>query len=116
MDILCGGKATIQASHPADLSKQIFLSFDQSHIIKNVRSQFLAKDIGKEKQITSSHAAKAPTTTAPGPPNGSSAHARKLLPNWQKTRGACWHFQEQMLLQNAHQLGGSAAASLCGNE
>lgn len=53
MDILCGGKASIQASHPADPSEQIFLSFDQSHIIKNVRLQFLAKDFGKEKQIPS---------------------------------------------------------------
>ncbi|KAH6946207.1 hypothetical protein HPB50_012161 [Hyalomma asiaticum] len=53
MDILCGGKACIQASHPADPSEQIFLSFDHSHIIKNVRSQFLSKDFGKEKQITS---------------------------------------------------------------
>ncbi|KAH7953581.1 hypothetical protein HPB49_010341 [Dermacentor silvarum] len=55
MDILCGGKASIQASHPADPSKKIFLSFDQSHIIKNVRSQFLSKDFGKEKQITSKY-------------------------------------------------------------
>ncbi|KAH6939384.1 hypothetical protein HPB50_017744 [Hyalomma asiaticum] len=54
MDILCRGKASIQVSHPADTSEQIFLSFDQSHIIKNVRSQLLAKDFGKEKQITSS--------------------------------------------------------------
>ncbi|KAH7974997.1 hypothetical protein HPB49_022603 [Dermacentor silvarum] len=53
VDILCAGKASIQASHPADPSKEIFLSFDQSHIIKNVRSQFLPKDFGKEKQITS---------------------------------------------------------------
>ncbi|KAK8763588.1 hypothetical protein V5799_015386 [Amblyomma americanum] len=53
MDILCGGKASIQTSHPADPSTELFLSFDQSHIIKNVRSQFLAKDFGKEKHITS---------------------------------------------------------------
>ncbi|KAH7974711.1 hypothetical protein HPB49_018392 [Dermacentor silvarum] len=43
MDTLCGGEADIRAPHPADPSKDIFLAFDQSHIIKNIRSQFLER-------------------------------------------------------------------------
>lgn len=53
MQILSGGEAKTCAPHPADPTKSIFLSFDQSHIIKNVRSQFLAKDMGPEKEISS---------------------------------------------------------------
>lgn len=52
MDIMCNGEAAIRAPHPADSSKEIYLSFDQSHIIKNVRSQFLAKDFGRNKQVS----------------------------------------------------------------
>ncbi|KAH9384431.1 hypothetical protein HPB48_026438 [Haemaphysalis longicornis] len=53
MEVLCDGALHISAPHPADATKTIFLAFDQSHIIKNVRSQFLAKDIGGEKEISS---------------------------------------------------------------
>lgn len=52
MDILCQGKATPSTLHPADNSRKLFLAFDQSHI-KNVRSQFLARDNGGNKQISS---------------------------------------------------------------
>ncbi|KAH7942263.1 hypothetical protein HPB49_022451 [Dermacentor silvarum] len=52
MQILCQGDANITAPQPADSSNSIFLSFDQSHIIKNIRSQFLAKDIGGTKEIS----------------------------------------------------------------
>ncbi|KAH9383111.1 hypothetical protein HPB48_023846 [Haemaphysalis longicornis] len=52
MQILSGGEARTCAPHPAYPTKSIFLSFDQSHIIKNVRSQFLAKDMGGEKKIS----------------------------------------------------------------
>ncbi|KAH7942163.1 hypothetical protein HPB49_021345 [Dermacentor silvarum] len=31
----------------------IFFAFDQSHVIKNVRSQFLAKEFGENKEISS---------------------------------------------------------------
>ncbi|KAL1423488.1 hypothetical protein MTO96_000019 [Rhipicephalus appendiculatus] len=55
MDIMCNGEANIRAPHPADSSKEIYLSFDQSHVIKNVRSQFLAKDFGKNKQVSSKY-------------------------------------------------------------
>ncbi|KAH7977477.1 hypothetical protein HPB49_001858 [Dermacentor silvarum] len=53
MDILSKGTAKISAPHPADPSRLLYLAFDQSHIIKNVRSQFLAKDIGGKKEISS---------------------------------------------------------------
>ncbi|KAH7965348.1 hypothetical protein HPB49_006266 [Dermacentor silvarum] len=55
MQTLCQGDANITASHPADSSNSIFLSFDQGHIIKNIRSQFLAKDIGGTKEISSKY-------------------------------------------------------------
>lgn len=55
MQILSGGEARTCAPHPADPTKSIFLSFDQSHIIKNVRSQFLAKDMGGGKEISSKY-------------------------------------------------------------
>ncbi|KAG0445113.1 hypothetical protein HPB47_021499 [Ixodes persulcatus] len=50
MNILCEGDAKIQAPHRADPSKTINIAFDQSHIIKNIRSQFLAKDIGGKQE------------------------------------------------------------------
>ncbi|KAH9372050.1 hypothetical protein HPB48_020499 [Haemaphysalis longicornis] len=52
MDILCKGKATPSTLHPAEKSRKVFLAFDQSHIIKNVRSQFFCWDIGGNKQIS----------------------------------------------------------------
>ncbi|KAH6928391.1 hypothetical protein HPB50_015475 [Hyalomma asiaticum] len=52
MDILCKGELTTRAPHPADSSKEIYLSYDQSHVIKNLRPQFLAKDFGKSKQVS----------------------------------------------------------------
>lgn len=53
MDILSKRTAKISAPHPADPSRRLYLAFDQSHIIKNVRSQFLAKDICGKKEISS---------------------------------------------------------------
>ncbi|KAH6928050.1 hypothetical protein HPB50_010892 [Hyalomma asiaticum] len=38
MDILCKDELTTRAPHPADSSKEIYLSYDQSHVIKNLRS------------------------------------------------------------------------------
>ncbi|XP_049266799.1 uncharacterized protein LOC119374049 [Rhipicephalus sanguineus] len=42
MEILSGGQPKTQVPHPADPSRSLFLAFDQSHILKNIRSQFLA--------------------------------------------------------------------------
>ncbi|KAH7965988.1 hypothetical protein HPB49_012499 [Dermacentor silvarum] len=53
MEVLCDGALHICAPHPADVTKNIFFAFDQSHIIKNVRSQFLTKEIGGKKEISS---------------------------------------------------------------
>uniref|UniRef100_A0A147BC10 Putative transposase protein n=1 Tax=Ixodes ricinus TaxID=34613 RepID=A0A147BC10_IXORI len=55
MKILCGGILTYRIQHPHDPERLLFLSFDYCHIIKNVRSQFLAHDIGKDGEISSSH-------------------------------------------------------------
>lgn len=42
MEVLCDGALHVRAPHPADVTKNGFFAFNQSHIIKNVRSQFLA--------------------------------------------------------------------------
>ncbi|KAL1466361.1 hypothetical protein MTO96_042785 [Rhipicephalus appendiculatus] len=55
MDILSGGEAKIQAPHPADPSKDIYFAFDQSHVIKNTRSQFLAKKFGENREVSSKY-------------------------------------------------------------
>lgn len=55
LNILCGGETRIQAPHPADSSKPLFLAFDQSHIVKNIRSQFLAKDLGGDQEVSSKY-------------------------------------------------------------
>ncbi|KAH9365035.1 hypothetical protein HPB48_007960 [Haemaphysalis longicornis] len=55
MNILCDGEARIQAPHPPDSSKPFFLAFDQSHIVKNIRSQFLAKDLGGDQEVSSKY-------------------------------------------------------------
>ncbi|KAH7932150.1 hypothetical protein HPB51_029567 [Rhipicephalus microplus] len=39
--------------HPTDASRQLFLAFDQGHIIKNVRSQFLSNEMCGNKEISS---------------------------------------------------------------
>lgn len=52
MDVLCKGPATTSAPHPADPSRRLFLAFDQCHIIKNVTSQFLVKEIGGQNEIS----------------------------------------------------------------
>lgn len=54
MDIMCNGEAIIRTPHPADSSKEIYLSYDQSHVIKNVISHFLAKDF-RSKQVSSKY-------------------------------------------------------------
>lgn len=55
MKLLCGGIQTYRIEHPCDLGRMLFLSFDYCHVVKNVRSQFLAHDIGKGREVSSSH-------------------------------------------------------------
>ncbi|KAH9367381.1 hypothetical protein HPB48_010176 [Haemaphysalis longicornis] len=55
MEILSGGQLQTQVTHPADPSRQLLLAFDQSHVIKNIRSQFLSKDFGQNQEISSTY-------------------------------------------------------------
>uniref|UniRef100_A0A0K8R753 Uncharacterized protein n=2 Tax=Ixodes ricinus TaxID=34613 RepID=A0A0K8R753_IXORI len=55
MDILCNGARSYCIPHTVDTQRKLFLAFDQSHIIKNVRSQFLARQLGGNEEIPSSH-------------------------------------------------------------
>ncbi|XP_049522070.1 uncharacterized protein LOC125944788 [Dermacentor silvarum] len=41
--------------HPTNQDRKLFLAFDQCHLIKNVRSQFLSRDIGKDGEITAQY-------------------------------------------------------------
>ncbi|KAH7938544.1 hypothetical protein HPB49_025074 [Dermacentor silvarum] len=49
------GCLTYRIEHPCDPERPLFLSFDPCHVLKNVRSQFLAHDIGPKGEISSSH-------------------------------------------------------------
>ncbi|EEC17110.1 hypothetical protein IscW_ISCW024753, partial [Ixodes scapularis] len=55
MKILCGGVLTYRIEHPCDPQRLLFLSFDYCHVVKNLRSQFLARNIGKDGKVSSSH-------------------------------------------------------------
>lgn len=55
MQLLCNGHLTHCIQHPEDPSRKLFLAFDQCHLIKNVRSQFLARDLGNGGEVSSSH-------------------------------------------------------------
>ncbi|XP_040076067.1 uncharacterized protein LOC120848163 [Ixodes scapularis] len=55
MKILCGGVLTYRIEHPCDPQRLLFLSFDYCHVVKNLRSQFLARSIGKDGKVSSSH-------------------------------------------------------------
>ncbi|CAN7951775.1 unnamed protein product, partial [Ixodes pacificus] len=54
MKILCGGFLTYRIEHPCNSERLLFLSFAYCHVLKNVRSQFLARDMGKDGEISSS--------------------------------------------------------------
>ncbi|KAH7959787.1 hypothetical protein HPB49_013837 [Dermacentor silvarum] len=54
MDTLYGGEADIRAPHPADPSKDIFLAFDQSHIIKKYQVAIRGKGFWSEEGSDSS--------------------------------------------------------------
>ncbi|XP_040076321.1 uncharacterized protein LOC115332258 [Ixodes scapularis] len=53
--LLCNGTLTHVLPHPENPDRKLFLAFDQCHLIKNVRSQFLARDLGKDGGITAEH-------------------------------------------------------------
>lgn len=48
-----GGKLAEVVEHPCNSSRKLFLSFDQNHIIKNIRSLFLEKDMQDKDGIIS---------------------------------------------------------------
>ncbi|KAH7938025.1 hypothetical protein HPB49_019298 [Dermacentor silvarum] len=53
MTDLCGGFLTYRIEHPVDPDRLLFLSFDCCHVLKNVRSQFLEREIGPDGEISS---------------------------------------------------------------
>ncbi|KAH6948060.1 hypothetical protein HPB50_022770 [Hyalomma asiaticum] len=55
MQLLCNGSLKHCTDHPGKPNRKLFLAFDQCHLIKNVRSQFLSRDIGKGGEISSNH-------------------------------------------------------------
>ena len=53
---MCGGTVKPEISHPFDENRNLFLSYDQSHIIKNVRSQFLDRTLRIEgREVSGRH-------------------------------------------------------------
>ncbi|XP_077489494.1 uncharacterized protein LOC144100410 [Amblyomma americanum] len=55
MKDLCGGFLTYRIQHPCNPDRLLFLSFDYCHVLKNIRSQFLARDLGEKGEVSSSH-------------------------------------------------------------
>ncbi|XP_050032440.1 uncharacterized protein [Dermacentor andersoni] len=55
MKLLGNGLLTYRIEHPCDRSRILFISFDPCHVLKNVRSQFLSRDIGPKGEISASH-------------------------------------------------------------
>ncbi|KAH8035036.1 hypothetical protein HPB51_003877 [Rhipicephalus microplus] len=53
MTLLSGGLLTYRIEHPCDFDRLLFLSFHPCHVLKNVRSQFLAHDIGPKGEVLS---------------------------------------------------------------
>ncbi|KAH8018900.1 hypothetical protein HPB51_013966 [Rhipicephalus microplus] len=53
MTLLGDGLLTYRIEHPCDRDRLLFLSFDACHVLKNVRSQFLAHDIGPKGEVLS---------------------------------------------------------------
>ncbi|KAL1421211.1 hypothetical protein MTO96_004222 [Rhipicephalus appendiculatus] len=53
MKLLGDGLLTYRIEHPCDSDRLLFLSFDPCHVLKNVRSQFLAHDLGPKGEISS---------------------------------------------------------------
>ncbi|KAH7936780.1 hypothetical protein HPB49_003923 [Dermacentor silvarum] len=55
MQLLCNGSLKHCIDHPGKPNRKLFLAFDQCHLIKNVRSQFFSRDIGKGGKISANH-------------------------------------------------------------
>lgn len=53
--LLCNGTLTHVLPHPENPDRKLFLAFDQCHLIKNVRSKFLARDLRKDGANTAEH-------------------------------------------------------------
>nr|XP_050032240.1 uncharacterized protein LOC126528390 [Dermacentor andersoni] len=53
MKLLGDGLLTYRITHPCDCDRLLFLSFDPCHVLKNVRSQFLAHDFGPKGEVSS---------------------------------------------------------------
>lgn len=53
--LLWGGNLKHYVSHPTDKDRKHFVAFDQCHLSKNIWSQFLSRDIGKDGEITSQY-------------------------------------------------------------
>ncbi|KAH7979598.1 hypothetical protein HPB49_010001 [Dermacentor silvarum] len=55
MQLLCNGSLKHCIDHPGKPNRRLFLAFDQCHLIKNVRSQFLSRHIVKGGEISANH-------------------------------------------------------------
>lgn len=55
MKHLCGGFLTYRIEHPCDPERLLFLSFDYCHVLKNIRSQFLARELGENGEVSSTY-------------------------------------------------------------
>ncbi|XP_050038332.1 uncharacterized protein [Dermacentor andersoni] len=55
MRLLGNGIVTYRTDHPCDPDRPLFMSFDPCHVLKNVRSQFLAHNIGPKGEISASY-------------------------------------------------------------
>ncbi|KAL1420594.1 hypothetical protein MTO96_023991 [Rhipicephalus appendiculatus] len=55
MQLLCNGSLKHCIDHPGKPNRKLFLAFDQCHLIKNARSQFLSRDIGKGGEISANY-------------------------------------------------------------
>lgn len=50
---LCGGFLTHRIEHPVAPDRLLCLSFDCCHVLKNIRSQFLEREIGTDGEVSS---------------------------------------------------------------
>ncbi|KAL1475603.1 hypothetical protein MTO96_037172 [Rhipicephalus appendiculatus] len=55
MKLLCNGSLKHCIDHPGKPNRKLFLAFDQCHLIKNARLQFLSRDIGKGGEISANY-------------------------------------------------------------
>lgn len=55
MKLLGNDLLTYRIENTCDRSRLLFISFDACHVLKNVRSQFLSRDLGPNGEISASH-------------------------------------------------------------